>query len=180
MLSLSLPSTFSEIDSTRFRSRRFDIVSVSCSSNNPSTSADVSITHPVSESHVVANSRQDGAAAAVRSAAKRRRYKSISERLGYLFVPLIHETYGRAAPEADAYLHRLAAAFAARYCTADISLSNMISMVLHRWRVRLSVALQRSNARLIMRKLHAATLSNVRGSIPRVPDISSIMQRDRV
>jgi hypothetical protein len=180
VLSLSLPSTFSEIDSTRFRSRRFDIVSVSCSSNNPSTSADVSITHPVSESHVVANSRQDGAAAAVRSAAKRRRYKSISERLGYLFVPLIHETYGRAAPEADAYLHRLATAFAARYCTADISLSNMISMVLHRWRVRLSVALQRSNARLIMRKLHAATLSNVRGSIPRVPDISSIMQRDRV
>jgi hypothetical protein len=55
----------------------------------------------------------------------------------------------------------------------------MISMVLHRWRVRLSVALQRSNARLITRKLHSSTLLNFRGSTPRAPDISAIMLSDR-
>jgi hypothetical protein len=123
----------------------------------------------------LSHSRTDGLAATNVSASKDRKYGAVARRLGLDFHPLIYETYGRSAATTDAFLIIMAKAFASRHRTADISLDNLISLVVHQWRVKLSCTLQRCNARLITRKVHAAHSSRARGSIPHRVDIADLL-----
>ena len=68
---------------------------------------DVCVTHPLARSHLQAASRTAGAAAAAAEQAKRDKYARTGTG-ACTFVPLCHETYGRVAPQAFAFLNRIA------------------------------------------------------------------------
>ena len=72
---------------------------------------DAVITHPLASSALLRASAQGGATARAAEAAKRRKYAR-SGTGACVFIPLAHETYGRAGPAAWRFLRRLATAAA--------------------------------------------------------------------
>ena len=65
------------------------------------------VVDPLARSHVKAASRTDGATAAKAEAYKRTKYSTTGTGV-CKFVPLAHETYGRAGPEAYRFLNSIA------------------------------------------------------------------------
>ena len=68
---------------------------------------DVCVTHPLAASDVAAAARTTGATAEAKDALKRNKYSRTGTG-ACSFVPLSHETYGRAGPEAFALLNEIA------------------------------------------------------------------------
>ena len=74
--------------------------------------ADVCVTHPLASSYMQAASSTDGYAAGKAEEAKRLKYGRTGTG-GCGFVPLAHETFGRAGPAAFAFLNKIADAASA-------------------------------------------------------------------
>ena len=114
---------------------------------------DVSVVHPAASTYVNAAARAEGSAAAVRDHAKRAQYEN-SDPLGYAFVPLSTETFGRLGKPAMALLNKLAECASASGVVKDGFVVNSLR--------ELSVGLCRGNCVLYKRSLYA--LARVSGT----------------
>ncbi|MGL4351025.1 MAG: hypothetical protein ACRCT2_10760 [Plesiomonas shigelloides] len=118
------------------------------------TVVDVSVVHPAASTYVNAAARAEGSAAAVRDHAKRAQYEN-SDPLGYAFVPLSTETFGRLGKPAMALLNKLAE------CASASGVVFKDGFVVNALR-ELSVGLCRGNCVLYKRSLYA--LARVSGT----------------
>ena len=130
---------------------RMDLHITSCDS--PSFLADVTVTHPspADSNNLVQEAFSPSYFAKHAENRKIRKYRAASEQIGQRFVPIALETYGALGPECSKMLKNLAGR---RYqlCSESDTENFSRSSLTRIWRVKISAALQRANARLIISK----------------------------
>ena len=113
------------------------------------TDLDISLAHPWSSEVISASASTEGAAASRREQKKTEKY-SRERLLGketVTAVPLVLEHFGRWGQQAEMYLQHLSSRSTDAYGTTNAS-----SFKTH-WRERMSIQLQKANARVIYRKV---------------------------
>ena len=130
---------------------RADIV-VSESENGGTAELDVALAHPWGQDVLPSSANTDGAAARIREEIKHKKYSHEMLPGGYSpsLIPLVMEHFGRWGQEASDYLNQLS-----RLSRDEDGRPNPSDFKTH-WRHRLSVQLQRCNARVIARKMARA------------------------
>ena len=126
-------------------SGRMDLHVTSCDSS--SFLADVTVIHPAPADTNTLDQQAflPSHFAKHAEARKNRKYRAASEFIGQRFIPIALETYGTLGPEASKLLKNLAGR---QIESENHSRSSLIRI----WRVKISAALQRANARLIISK----------------------------
>ena len=140
--------------------RRPDIVVFNLSQSRPLL-LDVSVIHPWMASVFPATASSTGFAAADRDKLKNTKYLSDASDLGYDFQPLSFEDFGRWSP----VVSHLCSSVASRIDqTADRA------EFLHYWRRRISVCVQRENAKIILKKLSSILKADAADPAPQPAD----------
>jgi hypothetical protein len=117
------------------------------------TGIDVSIVFPAAKDYVVAASKTPGATALAAEAKKDAHYVSDLKTAGYQFVPAIAEVFGRWGPAMPQFLRSLLP-------PAESVNQGLYAKILHMWWRRLSCAVQKGNAFMLLSRSISAVDSN--------------------
>ena len=135
---------------------RFDILVTSCALLSQ-YSADVTVINPISSSQSVLaqNASTNGNASRTAESRKRALYSDHSSQLGYEFVPLALEVFGRLGTAGNALLKQMATRAIANQADVDtVTATKLHASLVHWWRIKISCVLQKGNARIIQMGVH--------------------------
>jgi hypothetical protein len=148
---LEVPNAFSHVANTE---KRADFIVENFRDGR--ACFDVSVTHPWATASVTAAGQNPtaGKAACLREGEKRRKYGDLASAAGMSFHPLIHESYGRVGREASWLI---------QHCVERISELKHIPKpgILHYWRCRFSVLLQRLLAQAVRERFASCQAPNL-------------------
>jgi hypothetical protein len=137
-------------------------LSTSSASNN-NLSADVTISNPISSSLflVARNANRDNATNSRAEARKQAIYSEVSTRMGYQFVPLAIESFGRLGSKCDFFLKQVAAHTISADAQVDTTVSNALhASFIHLWKMKISCTLQKGNAKVIQMGIYRVLRSH--------------------
>jgi hypothetical protein len=109
--------------------------------------ADITISHPSFWPSIPASFQIPGFFAKRAENGKRTKYLAAARTLGSSFFPFALESYGRFGKSFEGFLKQLADAYSDR-----VGVDIPRSILIRSWRQRLSITLQRQNARVILRR----------------------------
>ena len=137
--------------SSSFRNLRFDFTLTSCALQS-NISADVTVSNPISSSHAVLtqNAARNGASNQRAESRKLATYAGVSASLGFTFIPLALEVFGRFGKQTDNFLKQLASRAIANSAEVDQTVANKLhASLIHLWKTKISCLLQKGNVRII-------------------------------
>ena len=139
--------------------------------------ADVTITHPNPSINqpVTQSMLQRGHFSSHRENTKRTKYGEAASSIGAKFIPLVLETFGSVGKSFHALLHSLSLELFRRSPNSDTELEiKMKAKLINLWRTRISLTLQKANARLLLSKISRTHQSTQRSSPTTMVDFSTI------